>query len=51
MRCKLDEQITALRHEIFEIQDAKSRMTMEFSKLMLYYRLKRERARRRAEGE
>jgi hypothetical protein len=41
MRCTLDEEIRALRNEIFEIQDAKSKMTMEYTKLMLYYKMKR----------
>jgi hypothetical protein len=50
MRCTLDEKITALRHKIFELQDAKSRMTMECTKLLRYYNIKRQRERRLEEG-
>ena len=50
MLCQLDAEIKALREEIFEIQDTKSRMTMEYTKLMRYYNLKRQRARRLEEG-
>jgi SMC interacting uncharacterized protein involved in chromosome segregation len=50
MKCTLDEDIKALRHKIFEIQDAKSRMTMRVTTLMKHYNIMRQRARRLEEG-
>jgi hypothetical protein len=45
MKCTLDAEIKALRHKIFEIQDAKNRLVVEYTILMKHYKVKRKQAR------